>query len=56
LPELEKANELQEEMAKALLDEIKHCYNDIGSYSEKSMDILEKYYNKSWEKIIKDGE
>jgi hypothetical protein len=68
---LKKEAELQEEMAEALIffinsacfecpkeednegNEIKNCKDcNILKY----IDLIEKYYNKKWEEIIKDGE
>jgi hypothetical protein len=53
LSDLKKEAELQEEMAEALLDEVKHYYYNNEFCSEKSINIIEKYYNKKWEEIIK---
>ena len=72
MPDLEKANELQEEMAKALNNLLIHIFDlqliaceekDSNIFKEQLKKIyspyiklLEKYDNKSWENIIKDGE
>ena len=58
LEHLEKEAELQEEMAKALVDLAK----TFGSPKRPNysmcdiLNLIEKYYNKKWEEIIKDGE
>ena len=67
LPDLEKANELQEEMAKQnkyLIELMVKAHQRMlclqrpytDKYSDLNFDmenIIEKYYNKSWEEIIK---
>jgi hypothetical protein len=67
LPGLEKANELQEEMANYIkfqemivcqnckrLVEDGVCLGDCEYCQEEGVKLLEKYYNKSWEEIIKE--
>lgn len=41
----------KQELIDALIDEVKHSYKDTGSYSEKSMQLIEKHKGKTWEEI-----
>ena len=53
LPDLKKEAELQEEIIKALVMAVKE--NRIKDFETVSffINIIEKYYNKKWEEIIK---
>ena len=39
---IKKLEKDKNNLIEALIDEVKHCYYDTGSYSEKSMELLEK--------------
>jgi hypothetical protein len=62
LPDLEKATELQEEMSLLIKNDIKESINNavfVGFnkqvallQNKEKIELLEKYYNKSWEEII----
>ena len=69
LSDLKKEAELQEEMAKAFVNCIKFftdcpCSPNMKRNNCKAseckifsyIELIEKYYNKKWEEIIKDGE